>query len=109
MEGMNENHKWLCGSAEWAAQLQETVLPRLFADVAVGDRMLEIGPGPGAATDWLRHRVGALAGIGGGPSPPRKSTPMRRRRCGPGSAGPTWRSSPATRPGCRGRTTRSTP
>jgi len=60
---MNENHKWLCGSAEWAAQLQETVLPRLFADVEVGDRMLEIGPGPGAATDWLRHRVGALTAI----------------------------------------------
>lgn len=60
---MNENHKWLCGSPEWAAQLQETVLPRLFADVEVGDRMLEIGPGPGAATDWLRHRVGALTAI----------------------------------------------
>lgn len=60
---MNENHKWLCGSPEWAAQLQETVLPRLFADVEVGDRMLEIGPGPGAATDWLRHRVEALTAI----------------------------------------------
>jgi ubiquinone/menaquinone biosynthesis C-methylase UbiE len=60
---MNENHHRLCGSPEWAAQLQETVLPRLFADVEVGDRMLEIGPGPGAATDWLRHRVGALIAI----------------------------------------------
>jgi ubiquinone/menaquinone biosynthesis C-methylase UbiE len=63
MDVMNENHKWLCGSPEWAAQLQETVLPRLFADVEVGDRMLEIGPGPGAATDWLRHRVEALTAI----------------------------------------------
>ena len=24
------------------------------------DRMLEIGPGPGAATEWLRSRVGTL-------------------------------------------------
>jgi ubiquinone/menaquinone biosynthesis C-methylase UbiE len=39
------------------------VLPRLFADVVVGERMLEIGPGPGAATDWLRHRVGTLTAI----------------------------------------------
>jgi ubiquinone/menaquinone biosynthesis C-methylase UbiE len=60
---MNENHQRLCGSPEWAARLQETLLPRLFADVEVGDRMLEIGPGPGAATDWLRHRVEALTAI----------------------------------------------
>jgi ubiquinone/menaquinone biosynthesis C-methylase UbiE len=60
---MNENHQRLCGSPEWAARLQETLLPRLFADVEVGERMLEIGPGPGAATDWLRHRVGALTAI----------------------------------------------
>ena len=60
---MNENHQRLCGSPEWAAPLQGTVLPRLFADVEVGERMLEIGPGPGAATDWLRHRVGTLTAI----------------------------------------------
>ena len=51
---MNENHQRLCGSAEWAAQLQETVLARLCRDVDLGQRMLEIGPGPGAATGWLR-------------------------------------------------------
>ena len=60
---MNENHQRLCGSPEWAAQLQQTVLPRLFADVEPGERMLEIGPGPGAATDWLRHRVASLTAI----------------------------------------------
>ena len=25
--------------------------------------MLEIGPGPGAATDWLRHKVGRLTAV----------------------------------------------
>ena len=60
---MNENHQRLCGSPEWAAQLQETVLPRVSRDVDLGQRMLEIGPGPGAATDWLRHRVAALTAI----------------------------------------------
>src|SRR6201995_3014630 len=80
MEGMNENHKWLCGSPEWAAQLQETVLPRLFADVEVGDRMLEIGPGPGAATDWLRHRGGALTAI---ELDPEAAEPLGARSGGP--------------------------
>ena len=60
---MNENHQRLCGSPEWAAQLQETVLPRVSRDVGLGQRMLEIGPGPGAATDWLRHRVPTLTAI----------------------------------------------
>ena len=60
---MNENHQRLCGSAEWAARLQETVLPRVSRDVGLGQRMLEIGPGPGAATDWLRHRVASLTAI----------------------------------------------
>ena len=60
---MNENHQRLCGSAEWAAQLQATVLPRLCANVELGDRMLEIGPGPGAATGWLRHRVASLTAV----------------------------------------------
>jgi ubiquinone/menaquinone biosynthesis C-methylase UbiE len=60
---MNENHQRLCGSAEWAAQLQDTILARLCRDVELGPRMLEIGPGPGAATDWLRHRVTTLTAI----------------------------------------------
>src|ERR1700759_2495453 len=60
---MNENHQGLCGSPEWAAQLQETVLPRVSRDVDLGLSMLEIGPGPGAATDWLRHRVASLTAI----------------------------------------------
>jgi protein-L-isoaspartate O-methyltransferase len=60
---INSNHQRLCGSPEWAAQLQETVLSRLCGTVELGDRLLEIGPGPGAATDWLRHRVASLVAI----------------------------------------------
>ena len=60
---MNSNHQRLCGSPEWAAHLQDTVLSRLCATVDLGDRLLEIGPGPGAATDWLRHRVASLVAI----------------------------------------------
>src|ERR1700740_221282 len=58
---MNENHARGCGSPEWAEYLQTEVLPVVTRDVDLGESMLEIGPGPGAATDWLRHRVGKLA------------------------------------------------
>jgi ubiquinone/menaquinone biosynthesis C-methylase UbiE len=57
---MNENHASLCTSPEWAHYIQTEVLPVLTRDVDLGDRMLEIGPGPGAATEWLRSRVGKL-------------------------------------------------
>jgi ubiquinone/menaquinone biosynthesis C-methylase UbiE len=57
---MNENHTQLCPSPEWAQHIQEDVLPFLINIANLGDYMLEIGPGPGAATEWLRHRVRRL-------------------------------------------------
>jgi SAM-dependent methyltransferase len=54
---MNENHTKLCPSPEWAAHIQDEVLPVLTEHENLGTDMLEIGPGPGAATEWLRHRV----------------------------------------------------
>ena len=60
---MNENHAKVCTSPEWAQFIQTEVLPTLSRDIDLGDRMLEIGPGPGAATEWLRTRVGTLTAI----------------------------------------------
>jgi SAM-dependent methyltransferase len=61
--GVNENHAILCASAEWAEQLESEVLAPLAAAVDLGDEMLELGPGPGAATRWLRHRVKRLVAL----------------------------------------------
>ncbi|MGH3096431.1 MAG: class I SAM-dependent methyltransferase [Streptosporangiales bacterium] len=60
---MNENHAKLCPSPEWAAHLHEEVLSDLIDGIDLGDVMLEVGPGRGAATDWLRHRVGRLVAV----------------------------------------------
>jgi SAM-dependent methyltransferase len=60
---MNGNHEKLCPSPEWAAHLQADVLPAVTSGVDLGTEMLEIGPGPGAATDWLRFKVGALTAV----------------------------------------------
>jgi SAM-dependent methyltransferase len=57
---MNENHEHVCPSPEWAAHMQTDILPSLTQDADLGEHMLEIGPGPGAATEWLRHRVKRL-------------------------------------------------
>jgi ubiquinone/menaquinone biosynthesis C-methylase UbiE len=60
---MNENHAEVCGSPEWAAYIQDEILPSLTQHADLGDEMLEIGPGPGAATEWLRDKVKKLTVI----------------------------------------------
>jgi SAM-dependent methyltransferase len=60
---VNRNHAELLGTAEWAAFLHNEVLPVITQGVDLGDDALEIGPGPGAATDWLRHRVKRLVAL----------------------------------------------
>jgi ubiquinone/menaquinone biosynthesis C-methylase UbiE len=60
---MNSNHARLCPSPEWAEHIQRDILPVLTRDVRLGEAMLEIGPGPGAATGWLAARVAKLTAI----------------------------------------------
>jgi ubiquinone/menaquinone biosynthesis C-methylase UbiE len=60
---MNENHTQLCPSPEWSAHIQEEVLPFLASVAQLGDDVLELGPGPGAATEWLHTRVRRLVAV----------------------------------------------
>src|SRR5437588_11552818 len=60
---MNSNHAKLMPSPEWAAHIQQEVLPRAAAGVSLGAELLELGPGPGAATEWLRQRVTRLVAL----------------------------------------------
>jgi SAM-dependent methyltransferase len=62
-EIVNENHAQLCTSPEWATYLEDNVLPLLAVHADFGDEMLEIGPGPGAATGWLSKRVQRLVAV----------------------------------------------
>lgn len=60
---MNANHDRVCPSPEWAEHMHRTVLPAVTDGVDLGALMLELGPGPGATTDWLRHRVTRLVAL----------------------------------------------
>ncbi len=60
---MNENHARLCPSPEWAQRMQTEVLPWVTAGVDLGGEMLEVGPGPGATTAWLKDRVVCLVAV----------------------------------------------
>ncbi len=59
---MNENHA-LCSTPEWAEFMESEVLEPVTAGLDLGNEMLEIGPGPGATTRWLRHRVERLVAL----------------------------------------------
>lgn len=60
---MNENHQRLCPSPEWAEFLHTHVLPWLAERAELGPELIEVGPGPGASTEWLRHRVRRLVAV----------------------------------------------
>lgn len=60
---MNRYHRWYCRSDRWAKRLQGALLPAVLKGVDLGDDLLEIGPGPGVATHWLRSRVARVTAI----------------------------------------------
>jgi SAM-dependent methyltransferase len=65
---MNSNHEKLMPSPEWAAHMHQEVLPVATRDVDLGGDALELGPGPGAVTEWLRHRVKRLVALESDPA-----------------------------------------
>jgi SAM-dependent methyltransferase len=60
---VNPEHQNLCASPEWAGYLRSEILPALTAGIELGEDMLEIGPGPGAATGWLAGHVAKLTAL----------------------------------------------
>jgi len=60
---MNLLHRWYCRSDSWAKVVQEYMLPNAFKDLDLGENAIEIGPGPGRTTEWIRERVPALTAI----------------------------------------------
>ncbi len=53
---MNEEHAKFCSSPEWVECLRTEVVAPLAAGI-LGGEVLELGPGPGAATGWLAEHV----------------------------------------------------
>jgi SAM-dependent methyltransferase len=58
---MNLVHRWLCSSGRWRRTVEQHVVPWVLDGLELGPRVLEVGPGYGAATDVLRARLPHLA------------------------------------------------
>jgi 16S rRNA A1518/A1519 N6-dimethyltransferase RsmA/KsgA/DIM1 with predicted DNA glycosylase/AP lyase activity len=59
---MNEAHKH-CGSDEWRERMRDDILPWALRDVDLGEDVLEVGPGYGAATDVLSKSLPQLTSV----------------------------------------------
>lgn len=60
---MNADHLELCASEGWREVLRDLILPYALADTRLGDDVLEVGPGPGMATDLLRVDLVRLTAV----------------------------------------------
>ena len=60
---MNFIHRRLCRSDLWRGFVHAKLLPWVLGDLALGDDVLEIGPGPGVTTEQLRDRAARLTAV----------------------------------------------
>jgi SAM-dependent methyltransferase len=60
---MNAEHLAYCAGPEWAETVRDHIIPWVTAGVDLGGHLIEVGPGPGATTDVLRHMVARLTAV----------------------------------------------
>ncbi len=60
---MNRLENWFCASSFWQYVTKRHLLPWILAGTDLGDHLLEIGAGPGAATEELRRRVARVTSL----------------------------------------------
>lgn len=72
---MNRFHHWYCGTERWRKTVEQRI-PWALGGVELGKNVLELGPGPGLTTDFLRTRVERLTAL---EIDPRLAEPLRLR------------------------------
>jgi len=60
---MNRFETWFCGSSYWRYVTRRQLLPWMVEGSDLGEHVLELGAGPGAATEELRLRAGRVTSL----------------------------------------------
>ena len=60
---VNWLENWFCGSSYWRRMTRTQVIPWLLSGAELGEHALELGAGPGAATDELRKHAGRVTSL----------------------------------------------
>jgi ubiquinone/menaquinone biosynthesis C-methylase UbiE len=63
LAGVNLLHRRYCRSAAWDQLVERQLVPWVLDGVDLGERALELGPGPGLTTERLRHRTAHLTAL----------------------------------------------
>ncbi len=63
MRAVNSLENWFCSTAYWRRVTQKQVLPWIVSGAPLGDHVLEIGSGPGAATQELRRLASRVTSL----------------------------------------------
>jgi ubiquinone/menaquinone biosynthesis C-methylase UbiE len=71
---VNEGHAQFCSSEGWIEFLCAEVVAPLTSRIDLGADVLEVGPGPGAATGWLAEHAARLTCIESDPEAAAKLT-----------------------------------
>lgn len=60
---MNRLEYWFCGSSLWRLVSERKLLPWIVSGYSLGDQVLEVGAGSGAATGELRRRAARVTSL----------------------------------------------
>jgi ubiquinone/menaquinone biosynthesis C-methylase UbiE len=60
---MNRFHHWYCRSSVWKRRVETELMPWALNGATLLEPALEIGPGPGITTEYLRARVQSLMAL----------------------------------------------
>jgi ubiquinone/menaquinone biosynthesis C-methylase UbiE len=60
---MNGLENWFCATSFWRKVTQRKLLPWMLQGYDHGDRVLELGAGPGAATPFLREKFPSVTSL----------------------------------------------
>jgi ubiquinone/menaquinone biosynthesis C-methylase UbiE len=60
---MNAFENWFCASAVWGYVTRKKLLPWVLEGSEIGEHVLELGAGPGAATEELRRRSARVTSL----------------------------------------------
>jgi ubiquinone/menaquinone biosynthesis C-methylase UbiE len=60
---VNALENWFCSTAFWRCVTQQGLLPWMISGASLGDHVLELGAGAGAATEELRRRAPRITSL----------------------------------------------
>ncbi len=60
---MNRLENWFCATSFWRGVTRKQLLPWLLSGIELGEHVLELGAGPGAATEELRQRAARVTSL----------------------------------------------